>query len=245
MMYRLISGHYVHEAETQNEVLLLAMTEPAKKLADIVPSVHPKVAALIDRALAYEPMDRFPDAEAMRAAVKDALSALAEQDNKATLVPVKPPVADDDLDDAAATIPVSDFVKAKSRPSLPDESPKPSLWVHTKATPPEPPKPPKKKRKVLPILAASAALAILCVGIAYGVPRMRGDPHPGGRASASSSALATAEETDADVDAGDDEIEIDDEVDASVTPTTSSVRPPTPHGVPSGKPTKKKKTKKH
>ena len=45
MMYRLISGHYVHEAETQNEVLLLAMTEPAKKLADIVPTVHPKVAA--------------------------------------------------------------------------------------------------------------------------------------------------------------------------------------------------------
>ena len=60
-------------------------------------------------------MDRFPDAEAMRAAVKDALAALDEQDDKATLVPVKQPVADDDLDDAAATIPVSDFVKAKSR----------------------------------------------------------------------------------------------------------------------------------
>jgi serine/threonine protein kinase len=247
MMYRLLSGHYVHEAETQNEVLLLAMTEPAKKLADVVPSVHPKIAALIDRALAYEPMERFPDAEAMRAAVKDALAALAEQDTKATLVPRKSTSTedDDDVDDAAATIPVTDFVKATTRHSLPDESPKPSLWVHTKATPPEPPKEPKKKRKVLPILAASAGLAMLCVGIAYGVPRMRGDARPGASASASSSAVpAIAEDADADVDGGDDEIEIDDEVDASFATPTSSIKPTSPHAVPTGKP-KTKKKKKH
>ncbi len=258
MMYRLITGHYVHEAETQNEVLLLAMTEPAKKLADVVPTVHPKVAGVIDRALAYEPLDRFPDAEAMRAAVKDALATLDEQDAKATVIPVKglaPSVEDhDDVDDAAATIPVSDFVKSSSKaksqapPPRDDESPKPSLWVHTKATPPAPPKPPKKKRKLLPILGASSVLALLCVGIAYGVPRMRGEaPRP--PTSGSATAIALLDDPDADVDGGDEEIEIDDEVDAApvatITPPSagSSKQPSAPHPVP---PVKRKiKKKKH
>jgi serine/threonine-protein kinase len=251
MMFRLLTGHYVHEAETQNEVLLLAMTEPARKVADVAPSVHPKVAALMDRALAYEPMDRFPDAEAMRAAVKEALATLDEQDSKQTLVPVKGSpleqgAEEDDVDDAAATIPVSDFLKAKPPPaktSAPlDESPKPSLWVHTKATPPEPPKAPKKKRKLLPILAASAVLAMLCVGIAYGIPRMRGDARPGASTpDASSGAVPVAEDTDADADAGDDEIEIDDEDASPGATTTSSVRPSAPHVAPTSKPKTKKK----
>ena len=42
MMFRLIAGRYVHVAETQNEVLLLAMTEHAKKLTDVVPYASPE-----------------------------------------------------------------------------------------------------------------------------------------------------------------------------------------------------------
>ena len=197
MMFRLLAGRYVHIADTQNEVLLLAMTEPAKPIAEVVPSIHPKVSAVIDRALAYEPGDRFANAEAMHAAVREAQSALESQDAKATLArPISVNGADakldedDDVDDAAATIPVSDFVKAKTTSSSPDESkPRSALWVHTKATPPAPPKPPKSKRPLVPILAASAALALLCVGIAYGLPHFRGEKTaPLASASASSSA---------------------------------------------------------
>ncbi len=221
MMFRLIAGRYVHIAETQNEVLLLAMTEPAKKLAEVVPDVPPKVAALIDKVLSYEPLDRFQSAEEMRAAVKDALASL-EPPKKST-----PPPASDDVDDAAPTIPVSDFVKAKSQPSLPDDSsPKPSLWVHTKATPPEPPKPPRKKSALVPILAASGVLALLCVGIAYGVPRLRGDARAAGAASASSSALALEDPDASDDDGGDDlELDDDDAGAAATTPTATTAKP--------------------
>ncbi len=258
MMYRLIAGRYVHIADTQNEVLLLAMTEPPKSITEAVPTINPKVAAVIDRALAYEPADRFPDAEAMRAAVKEALAALEVQDGKQTLahpISVNSVNEPDDVDDAAATIPVSDFVKAKTQsPSSPDESkPRSALWVHTKATPPEPPKPPKKKRPLIPILAASAALAFLCVGIAYGVPRFRGNgAHPGGSGapSASSSTLAAVDDADASDDDGGDDIEIDDDdaaVAANPTPTTTTtVKPTAPHPTSTTTKTKGKgKKKKH
>ena len=240
MMFRLITGRYVHVAETQNEVLLLAMTAHAKKLADVLPTVHPKVAELVDRALAYEPLDRFPDAASMRAAVKDALAALDAQDTKATM-PGQAIVDDDDVDDAAATLPVSDILK--SAPSLPDDSGQkaaavaaggtPSrngLWVHTKATPPEPPKPPQKKRRLLPIAAASTVLAALSVGLVYELPRIRGGattPEPSATTS-TSAATTTASATidndpdaQADDDAG-DEVEMEDDVDASPAATTPS-----------------------
>jgi serine/threonine-protein kinase len=241
MMHRLITGRYVHEAETQNEVLLLAMTSHAKKIADVAPHVHPKVAEIIDRALSYEPLDRFQDAESMRKAVAEAIEALDAQDGKETLVP--------EVDDAAPTLQVSEFVKAKTQSAREHESPKQSLWVHTKATPPEPPKAPKRKRPLLPILAASAGLAFVCVGIAWGVPRMRGEPsHP--VASSSSSAPAAPgsvvadTDLDADVDAGEDEVEIDDEDAApAVTPPKPTSAQTTSHP-PQAKP-KPKVKKKH
>jgi eukaryotic-like serine/threonine-protein kinase len=246
MMHRLITGRYVHEADTQNEVLLLAMTAHAKKLAEVAPLVHPKVAGLIDRALSYEPLDRFPDAEAMGAAVKDALASLGAEDAKSTLVA---PEKDEDVDDAAQTLPVSEFAKAKTAISGHrggEESPKQSLWVHTKATPPAPPKAPKKKRPWLPIFGASGILALLCVGIAYGVPRMRADGRPVASTSSSSGPAALlAEESDADVDSGDDEIEIDDEDAAiAVTPTPSAKPAATSSHAPV-KPKQKTKKKHH
>jgi serine/threonine-protein kinase len=222
MMFRLITGRYVHVAETQNEVLLLAMTEHAKGIHETKPDVHPKVAELIDKVLSYEPNDRYASAEAMRAAVKEALAALNPP--KASKPP--PKVEVDDVDDAAPTIPVSDFVRARSNPSFPDDSPKPSLWVHTKATAPEPPKPPRKKRALVPILGASGALALLCVGIAYGVPRWRGDPRAVGSASASANALG-AEDPDASDDDGGDDYELDDDDAAAPAPTaTTTAKPP-------------------
>jgi serine/threonine-protein kinase len=258
MMFRLIAGRYVHIADTQNEVLLLAMTEHAKSIAEVMPTIHPKVAAVIDHALQYEPLDRFQDADEMRQAVKEALAALEAQDAKATLArPISVDSVnrvhdDDDIDDAAATIPVSDFVKAKTQSSSsPDESkPRSALWVHTKATPPEPPKPPKKKRPIVPILAASAALAALCVGLAYGLPHFRGDSsHPSASASASGSAsalvnTAPVEDVDASDDDGGDDYELDDEDAASpATSATSTKLAATTHPTTAPNKTKKKKKK--
>jgi serine/threonine protein kinase len=75
-MFTLLSGRYAHEAVTANELLLEAMTKPAPPMASYVPEVHPEVARVIDRALAFERADRWQDARAMQQAVRDAYASL-------------------------------------------------------------------------------------------------------------------------------------------------------------------------
>jgi serine/threonine-protein kinase len=74
MMYGLLTGHHVHEAETQNEVLLRAMTTPAPPLSTHAPDIHASIQKVVDRALAFEPDDRWQDARTMQAAVREALA---------------------------------------------------------------------------------------------------------------------------------------------------------------------------
>jgi serine/threonine-protein kinase len=76
-MFTLLTGRLVHEAETVNELLLAAMTKPAPKLASLMPGVSPAIAGIVDRALAYAPADRWPDAQTMQSAVKLVLQGLA------------------------------------------------------------------------------------------------------------------------------------------------------------------------
>ncbi|EYF04901.1 serine/threonine protein kinase [Chondromyces apiculatus DSM 436] len=76
-LFALLAGHEVHRAETANEVLLLAMTQPAPPLASIVP-VPPMVGVLVDRALAFDRAYRFPDVRAMQRAVKAATASTGD-----------------------------------------------------------------------------------------------------------------------------------------------------------------------
>ena len=76
-MYTLATGRCVHEAETLNEVLLAAMTKPAPALATIAVGMPPPFCALIDRSLAYEIDQRWPDATAMQLALREAYQAIA------------------------------------------------------------------------------------------------------------------------------------------------------------------------
>src|SRR5439155_16966585 len=76
ILFACLTGSHVHEAETSNEALLRAMTTPAPALRSVLPEVDPKVAAVVDKALAFEPDDRWPDARAMQAAVRDALGSV-------------------------------------------------------------------------------------------------------------------------------------------------------------------------
>jgi serine/threonine protein kinase len=76
ILFTLLTGRLVHEGETDNEQLLEAMTEPAPPLASVMPSASAEVAAVIDRALAFAPEDRWPDARAMQQAVREAQRSL-------------------------------------------------------------------------------------------------------------------------------------------------------------------------
>jgi serine/threonine protein kinase len=79
-MFTLVSGTYVHEAASSNEQLILSATTHARKVASVAPDVPPAVAAIIDRALAYDRSRRWADARTMQAAVGAALESLGGAD---------------------------------------------------------------------------------------------------------------------------------------------------------------------
>jgi serine/threonine-protein kinase len=78
-MFTLVSGRLVHQAETVNELMLAAMTHAAPPILSVVPGMMPAVANLIDRALAYEPGARWPNARAMQGALRQAYQTMEQQ----------------------------------------------------------------------------------------------------------------------------------------------------------------------
>jgi serine/threonine-protein kinase len=87
-MFTLLIGRLVHQAETVNELMLAAMTKHAPPVLSIAPAVPAPIAALVDRALAYDQNARWADARAMQNAVRAAYSAF----DRASL-PMAPPNA--------------------------------------------------------------------------------------------------------------------------------------------------------
>jgi serine/threonine-protein kinase len=78
-MFTLLTSRFVHEAENVNKLLLAAMTKPARSVRSVDPSLPPAVASIVDRALAFEQRDRWPDAVTMRAAVRQARAGVRSE----------------------------------------------------------------------------------------------------------------------------------------------------------------------
>lgn len=73
-LFTLIAGRFVHEADTVQEQLIRAATVSAPSLATLAPEVSPAIVAIIDRALAFDKNQRWPDARSMQAALRAATS---------------------------------------------------------------------------------------------------------------------------------------------------------------------------
>ena len=86
-MFTLLSGRYVHEAKTGNEQLIFSATTPARSIATVVSGLPRSVVATIDRALAFDREHRWPNATAMREAVRGSLEALDAADGAQPSVP--------------------------------------------------------------------------------------------------------------------------------------------------------------
>ncbi|MEO7034163.1 MAG: serine/threonine-protein kinase [Polyangiaceae bacterium] len=80
-MFTLLSGRFVHQAETVNEALVMAVTERAPSSAKVVVNVHPSLAELVDKALAYERELRFQTASEFREAVHAVHQLIAGDDS--------------------------------------------------------------------------------------------------------------------------------------------------------------------
>jgi eukaryotic-like serine/threonine-protein kinase len=71
-IFLLLSGEVVHPAKNTAQLLIMAASLPARSLRSVAPNLPPSVIALVDRALAFRPFQRFQDAREMR----DAIDAL-------------------------------------------------------------------------------------------------------------------------------------------------------------------------
>ncbi len=70
-MFQLLSGEPVHPSQTDNELLVLAATRPARSLAKVRPDLEPWLVQVVDRALSFERKERWPNARAMIAALAE------------------------------------------------------------------------------------------------------------------------------------------------------------------------------
>ena len=76
-MFALLTGRFVHEAESVNEHLVLAATKPAPDIAQVDSTMPAVIARVVNRALAFEKADRFRDAKHMQDAVREAYGVVA------------------------------------------------------------------------------------------------------------------------------------------------------------------------
>jgi tRNA A-37 threonylcarbamoyl transferase component Bud32 len=74
-MFTLLTGRHVHEAQTGNEQLIRSATTPAVSIASVDAGLPPPIVELIDVALAFDKVQRWADARAMRQALRKAYTA--------------------------------------------------------------------------------------------------------------------------------------------------------------------------
>jgi serine/threonine-protein kinase len=90
-LFMLLTGHLVHEGDNASQILVKAATEEARPIAAVASGVAPRVAELIDRALAFRKGGRWPSATAMRDAIRDAyLDTFGEVISRAPLAALFP-----------------------------------------------------------------------------------------------------------------------------------------------------------
>jgi len=69
-LFLLITGQPCHEGESAAEMLVAAANVPVRSITTVDPHLPTKLAQAIDRALAYEKSQRWPDARSMQAALR-------------------------------------------------------------------------------------------------------------------------------------------------------------------------------
>jgi serine/threonine protein kinase len=75
-LFAALTGRPIHSGNTANEELLSAMTRRAPSLADVVPGMPKALVDFVDRAVAFEKIDRWPNARVMRTALRAVQSAI-------------------------------------------------------------------------------------------------------------------------------------------------------------------------
>ena len=202
-MFTLLSGHFVREAGTVNEELALAITAPAVSVATAAPDLPRPVVELVDRALAYEKADRWPDARAMQIAVRLAYHAVLGEEVEDAVAGGQAP---------RAVMP--SIVQPTAEPLGAGQSPSLGLRAVSGTTLSQPASPAPARWSKVGIAAAAVAAVVISVVVLQGRGRVAPQPAPmdsavgaaalppaTASAVASASAVATAEPAPSDAPA--------------------------------------------
>jgi serine/threonine-protein kinase len=149
ILFALLSGRYVHEGRTPNELLIASATQPALSLARFAANAPAPLVALVDRALARNKELRWPDAASMLAELRTIQAIVPAPANATVCLPENATVA------PIATLPDESSAQLSSR--LPGR--KPGI---------------RRARSLL--LASMSAAILIVVGVVKARPAARPSP---------------------------------------------------------------------
>jgi serine/threonine-protein kinase len=72
-MFRLLARRRLHEGNSEAHLLIKSATESVPPLASVAPHLPREVGLIVDRALAFQVAQRYPDARTMQSDVRDVL----------------------------------------------------------------------------------------------------------------------------------------------------------------------------
>jgi serine/threonine protein kinase len=148
VLFTLLSGHFVHEGESPQAIVVQCATEPARSLAEVLPGAPRDIVQLVDSALAFKKSSRWATAIAMKKGVEAAAYAtLGTGPSRNTLLKVlsEAPAIETGASEAEDHLTLAN-AKAKRVPSgPPDDAATPAASVAAStgtstATPSEPPR---------------------------------------------------------------------------------------------------------
>jgi serine/threonine-protein kinase len=126
VLFTLLTGARLHRGRSHPEALFAAATTQAPSVGSLCDALPDDVVALVDRALAFDPAARWPDAMSMH----NAVAHLRRREEARASLPPDPSEIDDGLVEGSG--PSSVFLRtraADARGTL-DETPLPNLLVH-------------------------------------------------------------------------------------------------------------------
>ena len=152
ILFEALTGERPFDAETYNELILKIATEPLPSIAAINPELDPRLVAIVERAMARDPKDRFPDVKSLAQALEP-FSGGVRFRSMQTLSP---------HDKVSGDFPIASLeVEAPPAESAP--APAPSLSTPPVASAPATAKP---RRAARAVLAAAFVSLLACAGVA-------------------------------------------------------------------------------
>jgi eukaryotic-like serine/threonine-protein kinase len=111
-IFRTLTGRFVHLGATTNDRLVSAMSQPARSLGSVLPELPRSLIELIDKSLAFQKNERWQDARAMQAAVRDSWREFSARSAKAPAAPAnqswgEPTEYGPDAEESSDAVPVS------------------------------------------------------------------------------------------------------------------------------------------